>query len=49
MGIPPTGKSVSMPFSAVFIFNDDDRVKSEIVYYDRMTLLGQLGVLPAVE
>jgi hypothetical protein len=46
MGIPPTGKPLSAPFSAVFTFNDDDRVKSEIVYYDRMTLLGQLGVLP---
>lgn len=48
MGIPATGKSVSAPFSAVFTFNDEDRVKSEIVYYDRMMLLGQLGVLSRV-
>jgi steroid delta-isomerase-like uncharacterized protein len=48
MGIPPTGKSVAVPFSAVFTFTPDDRVKKEIVYYDRMTLLGQLGVLREV-
>ena len=48
MGIPPTGKTVSVPFSAVFTFASDNRVKKEIVYYDRMTLLGQLGVLGAV-
>jgi steroid delta-isomerase-like uncharacterized protein len=48
MGIPPTGKSVAVPFSAVFTFTTDNRVKKEIVYWDRMTLLGQLGVLGAV-
>jgi hypothetical protein len=36
-GNPPTGKTVSVPFSAVFTFTSDNRVKKEIVYYDRMT------------
>jgi len=45
MGIPPTGKTVSVPFCAVFLFTEDDRLKAEIVYYDRFSLLDQLGVL----
>ena len=45
MGIPPTGKKAAIPFCAVFTFTDDDRIKSEIVYYDRLTLLEQLGVV----
>jgi steroid delta-isomerase-like uncharacterized protein len=45
MGIPPAGKSVAVAFSAVFTFTNDNRLKKEIVYYDRMTLLRQLGVL----
>ncbi len=44
MGIPPTGKAFSIPFCAVFSFAADNRVKSEVVYYDRMALLGKLGV-----
>ena len=47
MGIPPTGKKVSIPFCAVFTFTADDRIKSEIVYYDRLTLLEQLGIIPS--
>lgn len=45
MGIPPTGKKVSIPFCAVFTFTADDRIHSEIAYYDRLTLLEQLGVI----
>jgi steroid delta-isomerase-like uncharacterized protein len=47
MGIAPTGRKVSVPFCAVFTFTDNDRIKSEIVYYDRLTILEQLGVLAA--
>jgi len=46
MGIAATGKKVSIPFCAVFTFTVDDRIHSEIVYYDRYTLLEQLGVIP---
>jgi steroid delta-isomerase-like uncharacterized protein len=45
MGIPSTGKKVSIPFCGVFTFTADDRIHSEIVYYDRYTLLEQLGVI----
>ena len=45
MGIPATGKKASIPFCAVFTFTADDRIHSEIVYYDRYTLLEQLGVI----
>ena len=45
MGIPPTGKTVAVPFCAIFTFTDDDRLKSEIVYNDRLSLLSQLGIV----
>jgi len=45
MGMPATGKTVAVPFCAVFTFTPDDRIKAEIVYYDRVMVLTQLGVL----
>ncbi len=47
LGIAPTGRKVSVPLCAVFTFTDDDRIKAEIAYYDRLTILEQLGVSPA--
>ena len=44
MQLAPTGRDVAVPFCALFTFSDDDKLKSEIVYYDRLTLLTQLGV-----
>ncbi|HEU0123961.1 MAG TPA: ester cyclase [Bryobacteraceae bacterium] len=46
MGIPATGKSFSIPFAAVFNFTNDNRVRKEIVYYDRMAILEKLGIIP---
>jgi steroid delta-isomerase-like uncharacterized protein len=43
-GIPATGKSVRFPLCAVFTFAPDDKIEAEIVYYDRLTVLSQLGV-----
>ena|SRR5688572_22997565 len=45
MGIPATGKTASIPFCAVFTFTADDRIHSEIVYFDRLSLLEQLGIV----
>jgi steroid delta-isomerase-like uncharacterized protein len=45
MGIAPSGKKVSVQFCAIFTFTDDDRIKSEIAYYDRLTILEQLGAV----
>ncbi len=49
MGMQPSGKTVAVPFCAIFTFTDDSLLKSEVVYYDRLSLLTQLGVvdLPA--
>jgi hypothetical protein len=44
MGIPATGESLRLPLCAVFTFTPDDRLKAEVVYYDRLTMLSQLGV-----
>jgi steroid delta-isomerase-like uncharacterized protein len=43
-GIPATGKVVRFPLCAVFTFASDDKINAEIVYYDRLTVLSQLGV-----
>ena len=45
MGIKPTGKTVELAFCAIFTFAGDGRLKAEIVYYDRLSLLSQLGVI----
>jgi steroid delta-isomerase-like uncharacterized protein len=45
MGIPASGKSVEVPFCVVFTFTADDKLKSEIAYYDRLGLLMQMGVV----
>ena len=45
MGIQPAGKCVAVPFCAIFTFTEDNRLKAEVVYYDRLSFLSQLGVL----
>ena len=43
-GLPPTGRPFSIPICAVFSFDPDDRISAETLYYDRATVLRQLGV-----
>lgn len=43
-GIPATGKTVRFPVCAIFTFGPDDKINAEIAYYDRLTVLSQLGV-----
>ena len=45
MGIKPTGKMIELPFCAIFRFTSDSRLKAEIVYYDRLSMLSQLGII----
>jgi steroid delta-isomerase-like uncharacterized protein len=45
MGVAATGKTIRVPICAVFTFGSDDRLKAEVVYYDQLTLLSQLGVM----
>jgi steroid delta-isomerase-like uncharacterized protein len=44
-GIPPTGRSISIPSVAIFEF-DEDRLLCEKVYFDMAGVLAQMGVLP---
>lgn len=43
-GLPATGRRVEIPLCAVYTFDDADRLASERIYYDRATVLRQLGV-----
>jgi steroid delta-isomerase-like uncharacterized protein len=43
--MPPTGKSVSLPFSTLFHI-ENDRIAEHHAYWDMVTFMGQLGLLP---
>jgi steroid delta-isomerase-like uncharacterized protein len=44
-GLPATGRRFDFPLCAVFTFDDQDRLAGERIYYDRTTVLRQLGVV----
>jgi steroid delta-isomerase-like uncharacterized protein len=46
MGFPPTGKAFRCRMAAVYVFEGEGLV-CERVYFDALTILGQLGHLPA--
>jgi steroid delta-isomerase-like uncharacterized protein len=43
-GLPATGRGVEVPLCGVYTFDSDDRLAGEKIYYDRATVLRQLGV-----
>jgi steroid delta-isomerase-like uncharacterized protein len=43
-GLPATRRPVTFPLCAVFTFDDADRLSGERIYYDRASILRQLGV-----
>ena len=43
-GLPATGRRVDIPLCGVYTFDSDDRLAGEKIYYDRGTVLRQLGV-----
>jgi steroid delta-isomerase-like uncharacterized protein len=43
-GLPPTGRRVEFPLCGVYTFDANDRLAGEKIYYDRGTVLRQLGV-----
>lgn len=43
-GLPATGRRVQFPLCGVYTFDADDRLAGEKIYYDRGTVLRQLGV-----
>jgi len=42
-GLPPTGRRVEFPLCGVYTFDTEDRLAGEKIYYDRATVLRQLG------
>jgi len=48
-GIPPTGKEFTCRCAAFFIFESgSDRLVCERVYFDAITILTQLGIVPGL-
>ena len=43
-GLPATGRRVEIPLCGIYTFDDQDRLAGERIYYDRATVLRQLGV-----
>jgi steroid delta-isomerase-like uncharacterized protein len=43
-GLPATGRRVEFPLCGLYTFDTDDRLAAEKIYYDRGTVLRQLGV-----
>ncbi len=43
-GLPATGRRIDIPICAIFTFDAGDRLAGERIYYDRATVLRQLGV-----
>ena len=43
-GLPPTGRTIQFPLCGIYTFDAIDRLAGERIYYDRATVLRQLGV-----
>lgn len=43
-GLPATGRRLEVPLCAIYTFDEADRLASERIYYDRATVLRQLGL-----
>jgi steroid delta-isomerase-like uncharacterized protein len=43
-GLPPTGRRIEFPLCGLYTFDANDRLAGEKIYYDRGTVLHQLGV-----
>lgn len=43
-GLPATGRRVEFPLCGIYTFDSDDRLAGERIYYDRATVLAQVGV-----
>jgi len=44
-GLPPTGARLQFPLCGIYTFDEADRLAGERIYYDRATVLRQLGLL----
>jgi hypothetical protein len=43
--MPATGRRVEFPLCGVFTFDTQDRLAGERIYYDRATVMRQLGLI----
>ena len=43
-GLPPTGRRVSFPLCGVYTFDDEGKLAGERIYYDRGSVLRQVGL-----
>lgn len=43
-GLPATNRTIAIPLCGVFTFDENNRLSAERIYYDRATVLRQLGV-----
>jgi len=43
-GLPGTGRKLEFPVCSVFAFDDQNMIAGERIYYDRATVLRQLGI-----
>ena len=43
-GLPGTGRKVVIPLCGIFTFDEENRLAGEKIFYDRATVLRQLGV-----
>jgi steroid delta-isomerase-like uncharacterized protein len=43
-GLPGTGRRIAFPLCAVYTFDEADKLAGERIYYDRATILAQLGL-----
>jgi steroid delta-isomerase-like uncharacterized protein len=43
-GLPGTGMSFRFPLCVIFTFDQEDKLLGEKIYYDRATILRQLGI-----
>jgi steroid delta-isomerase-like uncharacterized protein len=43
-GLPPTGRRIEFPLCGIYTFDVSDHLAGEKIYYDRATVLRQLGV-----
>ena len=43
-GLPPTGRQIDFPLCGVYTFDERNKLAGEKIYYDRASVLRQLGV-----
>ena len=43
-GLPATGRRLDFPLCGIYTFDEENRLAGERIYYDRATVLRQLGV-----